>query len=104
MHVSFVWSGVLSFQAALTNASQERSVDEPISDECRGELIERIATVVKQKTGGRVESLEVVWDAGKMILRGRSRSYHDKQLAQEAALKVADSSAHLENQIEVCKH
>ncbi len=65
------------------------------------ELAYRIETYVAGKAWGRVRDLHVVCTENLIILQGRTRTHHDKQLAQEAVFDVADQQAELANQIVV---
>jgi hypothetical protein len=51
-------------------------------------------------TGRRVQNLAVEVEAGRVILRGRAKSFHVKQLAQRGALDVVPEGK-LENAIVV---
>jgi hypothetical protein len=66
------------------------------------ELAERLEGYIELKSSGRIRDLHVVCSNDMIILRGRSRTYHAKQLAQQAALDFTDGDALLANQIEVC--
>jgi hypothetical protein len=66
------------------------------------ELAERIEGYIERKASGRIRDLHVVCSDGMIILRGRSRTYHAKQLAQQAALDLTDGYPLLANQIVVC--
>lgn len=65
-------------------------------------LAERIEGHIEQKARGRIRDLHVVCSEDRVILTGRSRTYHGKQLAQEAALDLTQSHSVLANQIIVC--
>jgi hypothetical protein len=62
-------------------------------------LAERIEGSIERRTCGRVRDLRVVCTETLVILRGRTRTYHAKQLAQEAALELTGEQANLSNQI-----
>lgn len=66
------------------------------------DLAERIEGCIERKACGRIRDLHVVLTDNVIILQGRSRTYHAKQLAQEAALDFAGEGAVLANQIVVC--
>ena len=66
------------------------------------ELADRLESRIVRRTGGQVRDLRVVAIEDRVVLRGRSRTYHAKQLAQEAALDEADGPLALVNEIEVC--
>ena len=63
------------------------------------ELADRIESHIVGRAGGRVRDLRVVCADNTVILQGRTRTYHDKQLVQEAVLDVADECMILANQI-----
>lgn len=65
------------------------------------DLAERIASYITGKSHGRIRDLQVTCLDDMVILQGRSRTYHDKQVAQEAALVLTDGHAVLANQIVV---
>jgi hypothetical protein len=64
-------------------------------------LAERIESLLEGKFCGRVQYLQVVCSEGRLVLRGHSRTYHVKQLAQEAVLDVTGGYPLLVNQITV---
>ena len=64
-------------------------------------LAERIGSLLEGKFCGRVQHLQVVCSEGRLILKGRSRTYHVKQLAQQAVLDVTGGYPLLINQIMV---
>jgi hypothetical protein len=66
------------------------------------ELAERLEGYIERRASGRIRDLHVVCSDGKIILTGRSRTYHAKQLAQQAALDLTDGYPLLTNQIVVC--
>lgn len=66
------------------------------------ELAERIEGYVERRASGRIRDLHVVCSENAIILQGRSRTYHAKQLAQEAVLDVTDGFPLLSNEIVVC--
>ena len=65
------------------------------------ELAERLCGHIEVKACGRIRDLRVVCADGQVTLTGRSRTYHAKQLAQEAALDLIAGRPTLANQIEV---
>jgi len=67
----------------------------------RDDLAVRIEHHVAGVARGRVRDLRVVCTDGLIILQGRTRTHHDKQLAQEAVFDVADGRATLANRIVV---
>lgn len=70
--------------------------------EAKNDLAEQIEGHIERKASGRIRDLHVVCSGETIILQGRSRTYHAKQLAQQAALDLTDGSPLLTNQIVVC--
>jgi hypothetical protein len=70
--------------------------------ETRDDLAEQIEGHIERKASGRIRDLHVVCSGESIILQGRSRTYHAKQLAQQAVLDLTDGCASLTNQIVVC--
>jgi hypothetical protein len=68
----------------------------------RQDLAERIEGYIERKACGRIRDLHVVCSDDQIILQGRSRTYHAKQLAQQAVLDMTDGHPSLTNQIVVC--
>jgi len=66
------------------------------------DLAERIQGYIERKACGRIRDLQVVCLDDLIILQGRSRTYHAKQLAQEAVLDLTRGKPLLANQIVVC--
>jgi len=64
-------------------------------------LADRIESHIESRLCGRILHLHVVCTGEQVVLQGRSRTYHAKQLAQEAALDLADGPPRLDNQIVV---
>jgi hypothetical protein len=73
----------------------------PGRDEDRGGLAERIERHIEDKLCGRIRYLHVACPDGLIVLQGRSRTYHAKQLAQEAAFDLTDGAPRLVNEIVV---
>jgi hypothetical protein len=65
------------------------------------ELAERLEGHIERRASGRIRDLHVVCSDGMIILMGRSRTYHAKQLAQEAVLDLTEGHPALANQIVV---
>lgn len=65
------------------------------------ELANRIQVYIERKACGRIRDLRVICAGEQIILQGHSRTYHAKQLAQEAALDIAGERPSLANQIVV---
>jgi hypothetical protein len=71
-------------------------------DQAPRDLAERLEGYIEQKACGRIRDLHVVCSDDTIILQGRSRTYHAKQLAQQAVLDLTDGQTLLTNQIVVC--
>jgi hypothetical protein len=65
------------------------------------DLAERLEGYIELKASGRIRDLHVVCSDDMIILQGRSRTYHAKQLAQQAVLDLTDGHTLLTNQIVV---
>jgi len=65
------------------------------------ELAERIEGHITRRASGRIRDLHVLYSEDAIIIQGRSRTYHDKQLAQQAVLDLTDGYPLLTNQIVV---
>ena len=65
------------------------------------ELAELIEGHIERRASGRIRDLHVICSDGMIILMGRSRTYHAKQLAQEAVLDLTEGQPALANQIVV---
>lgn len=65
------------------------------------ELAEQIEGHITRRASGRIRDLQVICSDGMIILMGRSRTYHAKQLAQEAVFDLTRGQAALANQIVV---
>lgn len=70
--------------------------------EVERKLAEQIEGYIERKASGRIRDLHVVCSENMIILQGRSRTYHAKQLAQQAVLDLTDGHPLLTNQIVVC--
>jgi hypothetical protein len=66
------------------------------------DLAERIEGHIERRACGQIRDLHVVCSDDTIILQGRSRTYHAKQLAQEAVFDMAGGHRSLANQIVVC--
>jgi hypothetical protein len=65
------------------------------------ELARYIRGHVDRAANGRIRDLEVEYSDDRILLRGRSRTYHAKQVAQQAVLDLTDGYPLLANQIVV---
>lgn len=74
----------------------------PAPERLADDLAERIQGYIERRACGRIRDLHVECAGDTIILRGRSRTYHAKQLAQEAALDLTEGGPTLTNQIVVC--
>jgi len=71
----------------------------PVASEAA--LAERIEGHIERMACGRIRDLSVVCSDEVIILRGRCRTYHAKQLAQEAVFDLTGGNPALANQIVV---
>ena len=69
--------------------------------EGEAELAEQIEGQIERRASGRIRDLQVVCSDDMIILMGRSRTYHAKQLAQQVVLDLTDGHPALANQIVV---
>jgi hypothetical protein len=65
------------------------------------DLAQRIEGDIERLASGRIRDLHVVLSDNRIILQGRTSTYHAKQLAQEAALNLTSVDSILTNQIVV---
>ncbi len=65
------------------------------------ELAQFIEGHVNRAANGRIRDLHVVCSEDRIVLQGRSRTYHAKQLAHQAVLDLTDGHPLLANQIVV---
>jgi hypothetical protein len=65
------------------------------------ELAQFIEGHVNRAANGRIRDLRVEYSEDRIVLQGRSRTYHAKQLAHEAVLDLTDGHPLLANQIVV---
>jgi len=54
------------------------------------EEVEQVAASIRRRLGGQVSDLRVVVRGEGLVLQGRSRTHHAKQLALQAAVEVTD--------------
>jgi hypothetical protein len=64
------------------------------------EDVRQLEALVQTRLRGRVQSFELVMGSRGLVLRGKARSYHAKQVAQHVVMAVADVPI-LANDIEV---
>ncbi len=62
---------------------------------------ERVESLMQRRLGNRIRGLRVQLLPRGVILQGRTTTYHAKQLAQHAAMELANRPI-LANDIEVC--
>jgi hypothetical protein len=67
----------------------------------REELASLIEGHVARAANGRIHDLHVVYLQDRIILQGRSRTYHAKQVAHQAVLDLTDGYPLLANRIVV---
>lgn len=54
-------------------------------------IADEIARTLEVQLSGRIRDLSVVVEDGQFVLRGQSRSYHVKQIAQHVAMTAMDT-------------
>lgn len=64
-------------------------------------LAERLEGYIERMASGRIRDLHVSCSDDHIVLNGRSRTYHAKQIAQQAVLDLIESPASLANMIVV---
>jgi hypothetical protein len=65
------------------------------------EYLGSVEAQIQRRLGGRVRDLRVVLRDNAVVLKGRSATYHAKQLAQHAAMEITGLRI-AANDIEVC--
>jgi hypothetical protein len=65
------------------------------------EVAEYLEVHINRVANGRIRDLRVVYSDDSIVLQGRSRTYHAKQLAHQAVLDLTDGFPLLANQIVV---
>ena len=65
------------------------------------EVAQFIEGHINRVANGRIRDLHVVYSDDQIVLQGRSRTYHAKQLAHQAVLDLTDGYPLLANQIVV---
>jgi hypothetical protein len=94
--------------APITNSPRDSMISASDSRKdlgCCGQgedLAAKLQGYIERKACGRIRDLQVVCRDDVIILQGRSRTYHAKQLAQEAVFDLTEGHPCLANQIEVC--
>lgn len=62
----------------------------PSADLDRRSLMERVALRIRETTYGRIRDLAVEDIGGEVVVRGRVRSHHVRQLALQGLIEVLD--------------
>jgi hypothetical protein len=65
-----------------------------------GLVLDQLEARLKHQLSGRVSDLHLEMDEGGLVLRGRTRTYYAKQLAQHALMQATDLLI-VANEIEV---
>ncbi|HEU5119321.1 MAG TPA: hypothetical protein VFT74_22205 [Isosphaeraceae bacterium] len=86
----------MSLTSTLPPHAGRPSIDTPLS-----RLAQEIEGQIMQRAAGRIRDLRVECLEGLVILEGRARTYHAKQLAQEAVLDLLEDAHSLLNNIVV---
>ena len=63
-------------------------------------IVEQIESQIYRRLGGRVNDLRSIVQGEGLVLQGRARTYHDKQLALQAAMEITERPI-LANEIRV---
>jgi hypothetical protein len=63
-------------------------------------IVEQIEAQINRRLGGLVDDLRVIVQGEGLVLQGRARSYHAKQLALQAAMEITERPI-LANEIRV---
>jgi hypothetical protein len=63
-------------------------------------IVEQIESQINRRLGEQVNDLRVTVQGEGLVLQGRARTYHDKQLAQQAAMEITERPI-LANEIRV---
>jgi hypothetical protein len=97
----------ITWETGMTKSKKDGSMSEPLPlglgwTQSTRDLAERLEGYIEQRASGRIRDLHVVCSDDGIILQGRSRTYHAKQLAQQAVLDLTDGQTLLTNQIVVC--
>lgn len=74
----------------------------PAQSATQEEMADCLEGYIERRASGRIRDLHVVCSDNSIILQGRSRTYHAKQLAQQAVLDLTDGHLLLTNEIVVC--
>jgi hypothetical protein len=90
------------WETGMSTLEPAKDPRQPAWGRSKEELAERIEGYVARRASGRIRDLHVVYSDDAIILQGRSRTYHDKQLAQQAVLDLTDGYPLLTNKIVVC--
>ena len=61
---------------------------------------DRLEAILTTRLGSRIRELRLIFQQSGFILRGRSETYHAKQIAQHAFMELSDAPI-LANEIEV---
>ncbi len=75
--------------AAARHNSDRRAPDDESKFNADGQLVELVAKALRDTGHSALRTLEIEVSAGVIVLWGRVPNYYEKQVAQEAAQKVA---------------
>jgi hypothetical protein len=97
----------ITWETGMTKTKKDDTMRDPLPlglgwSPGTSDLAERLEGYIEQRASGRIRDLHVVCSDAGIILQGRSRTYHAKQLAQQAVLDLTDGHTLLTNQIVVC--
>ena len=86
------------FQIAMSRPG--RVVGAEMGERTNGPSVQSIVQFIERRCFGRVHRLEIEQHDGRVVLYGRTSTYHAKQLVQHAA-QEAITGVEVENRIEV---
>lgn len=73
----------------------------PLAEVGPAGLAERLEDRIAERACGRIRDLRVVCEAGHIIIKGNTRTYHARQLALQAVLDLTDGHSILADEIVV---
>jgi hypothetical protein len=68
---------------------ESHRLEEDIEGAAEG-ISEQVEALVQKRLCGRVSDLRVIVRGGGLVLQGRSRTYHAKQLVQQAVMEISE--------------
>ncbi len=77
-----------------------RETEDGPNDMMTQEQLDRLGERVQRQLSGRLRDFRLKWRGDGLVLRGRTQTYHAKQLAQHAVMSATDLPI-VRNEIEV---